>query len=144
MTWALTIIGLRWMSRSDNGPSPALAVVTGNVLALLLCLRWALPVGAPHASDWLVIMYLGVFQVGLAYACLTVALQHVAALEASLILLLEPVLNPVWVWLIQGERPGGWALLGGAIILLATGVKALLDASRDRDFAASGRPSRST
>jgi drug/metabolite transporter (DMT)-like permease len=47
-------------------------------------------------------------------------MRHVTALEANTLLLLEPALNPVWVWLVQGERPGPWAISGGAIILLAT------------------------
>jgi drug/metabolite transporter (DMT)-like permease len=54
-------------------------------------------------------------------------LRHVPALEASLLLLVEPVLNPVWAWAVQGERPGTWALCGGAIILAATGLKARFD-----------------
>jgi len=45
------------------------------------------------------------------------ALRQVPALEASLLLLAEPALNPVWAWLAHGERPGGWALAGGALIL---------------------------
>jgi drug/metabolite transporter (DMT)-like permease len=50
----------------------------------------------------------------------------VPALEASLILLIEPVLNPVWAWLVHGERPGTWSLLGGALILTAATLKTLL------------------
>jgi DME family drug/metabolite transporter len=50
-------------------------------------------------------------------------LRVVPVLEASLLLLLEPVLNPLWVWLLHGERPGPWSLLGGAAILVATAVK---------------------
>ena len=51
------------------------------------------------------------------------------ALEASLLLLLEPVLNPVWAWIAHGERPGAWSLAGGAVILLATLGKTWLDAA---------------
>jgi len=47
-------------------------------------------------------------------------LAHVPALEASLLLLLEPVLNPIWTWLVHGEEPGIWTLLAGAWILIAT------------------------
>jgi drug/metabolite transporter (DMT)-like permease len=77
---------------------------------------------ATHATwqDAGVILYLGIFQIGLAYACLTLGLRHVPALEASLLLLLEPVLNPVWTWLVHAERPSSWALTGGAIILTAS------------------------
>jgi drug/metabolite transporter (DMT)-like permease len=79
-----------------------------------------------------VIGYLGVFQIALAYVLVTSALRHIPALEASLILLIEPVLNPVWAWIFQGERPGAWALLGGGIILGATTLKGWLDARMRR------------
>jgi DME family drug/metabolite transporter len=75
--------------------------------------------------DWGVVVYLGVFQIGLAYALLVRATPHVRALELSLLLLLEPVLNPVWTYLRLGERPGVFALIGGAIILGATILRAL-------------------
>ena len=50
------------------------------------------------------------------------------ALEASLLLLLEPVLNPIWAWLVHGEAPGQWALVGGAIIMVATTARTAWDA----------------
>ncbi len=50
------------------------------------------------------------------------------ALEASLLLLLEPVLNPIWAWLVHGEQPGHWALVGGAIIMVATTARTAWDA----------------
>jgi drug/metabolite transporter (DMT)-like permease len=74
-----------------------------------------------------VILYLGVLQIGLAYTFLTGAMKVTPALEASLLLLVEPVFNPLWAWLVQGERPGGWALAGGALIIAATALKAWLD-----------------
>ena len=56
----------------------------------------------------------------LAYVCLTRSLKHVPGLEASTLLLVEPVFNPLWTWMLQGERPGAGALLGGALIILST------------------------
>jgi len=79
-------------------------------------------------GDWTVVIYLGVFQIAVAYVLVTSGLTHIPALEASLILLIEPVLNPVWSWLFHGERPSPWALLGGVLILGATMFKALIDA----------------
>jgi len=131
--WALTVCGLRWMGAAggEHG-SPVAAVVSGNLTAFLVALPMALPLG-PHAPvDWAVIIYLGVFQIALAYVLVTSALRRIPALEASLILLIEPVLNPVWAWLFQGEQPGAWALLGGAIILGATTLKGWLDARAQR------------
>jgi drug/metabolite transporter (DMT)-like permease len=131
--WALTVCGLRWMGAADGEHgSPVAAVVSGNLTAFLVALPLALPL-RPHAPlDWAVIIYLGVFQIALAYVLVTSALRHFRALEASLILLIEPVLNPVWAWVFQGERPGTWALLGGATILGATTVKGWLDARAQR------------
>ena len=81
-------------------------------------------------GDWAVIVYLGVFQIGLAYALLTRAIPHVPALEVSLLLFLEPALNPLFAWAIHGESPTRWALLGGLIIIGATAAKAWFDARR--------------
>jgi len=131
--WALTVCGLRWMGAAggEHG-SPVAAVVSGNLTAFLVALPMALPLGSHAPVDWAVIIYLGVFQIALAYVLVTSALRRIPALEASLILLIEPVLNPVWAWLFQGEQPGAWALLGGAIILGATTLKGWLDARAQR------------
>lgn len=131
--WALTVCGLRWMGAAEEAHgSPVAAVVSGNLTAFLVSLPFALPLGPHAAADWAVIAYLGIFQIALAYVLVTSGLRHIPALEASLILLIEPVLNPVWAWAFQGERPGGWALLGGAIILGATTFKGWLDARASR------------
>jgi drug/metabolite transporter (DMT)-like permease len=126
--WALTVLGLRWLARAEGDDAPtAHAIVLGNVVACVACLPWALPVAESTAADWAVIVYLGVFQIGVAYALLARGLAHVPALEASLLLLLEPVLNPLWAWLAHGERPSALTLAAGAVILSATAVKVLAD-----------------
>ena len=78
-----------------------------------MCLPLGWPIAGAVAVDWVALVWLGVFQIGLAYLCLSKGVRHVTALEASLLLLAEPVLNPVWAWLAHGERPGRWALAGG-------------------------------
>jgi len=131
--WAVTVCGLRWMGAAGGGHgSPAAAVASGNLTAFLVALPMALPVGTHSIADWGIVAYLGVFQIAVAYLFVTRALAVIPALEASLILLVEPVLNPVWAWLVHGERPGPWALLGGAVILGATTVKGWLDARAGR------------
>jgi drug/metabolite transporter (DMT)-like permease len=126
VTWALTLLGLRWAERTRAGIGLS-AVVAGNVLACLAVLPfiWPLPEASP--IEWATLVYLGVFQIALAYVCLTRAMAHLSALEVSLLLLLEPVLNPVWTWLVRGERPGAWVLVGGAVIIAATAIKAVRD-----------------
>jgi drug/metabolite transporter (DMT)-like permease len=124
LSWALTVLGLRWINRSGRRPGPAL--VTGNLLACALTLPLALPVAA-GAADWAVVGYLGVFQIALAYLLVTSGLRLLTAFEGILLLLVEPVLNPLWAALLHGERPGGWAVLGGAIVLGATAGKTIAD-----------------
>jgi len=119
VTWALTVMAVRWISR-DPSASIGAMLVTGNALACLICLPLALPVAHATAADWAVIAYLGVFQIGAAYVLVSAGMRHLTALAGMLLLLLEPVLNPLWAGLIQGERPSNWSLLGGAIVLAAT------------------------
>jgi DME family drug/metabolite transporter len=121
--WALTVCGLRWLTAKPGRGSPVAAVTSGNLTAFLVTLPLGLPLGAHSAAEWSVLVYLGVFQIALAYVLVTSAIAHIPALEASMILLIEPALNPVWAWLMQGEVPGIWAMIGGAIILGATTAK---------------------
>jgi drug/metabolite transporter, DME family len=119
--WALTIAGIRWIARHRPvGESTLAHIVTGNLIACAVALPMALPSMHVTATDWLVIVYLGVVQIGVAYACMTAGLRRVTAFEASTIMLIEPVLNPLWAWFVHNERPSALALTGGAVILLAT------------------------
>lgn len=129
--WALTVVGLRFLSRGEaSRGAGAAAALWGNVVAVVACLPGALaaPLGGIRPLDGALLAYLGIFQIGLAYVFLTRALERVPAFEASLLLLLEPVLNPVWAWLVHRETPSAWSWTGGAVILAATAVKAWLDA----------------
>ena len=132
VAWAVTVTGYRWLARqrsehsAGHGPIAA-AAACGNLIVFLVCLPGALPFAAGRATDWLIVIYLGVFQLGLAYVFLSRAITRVPALEASLFLLVEPVLSPVWAWLAHGETPGSLAVIGGAVILTATVLKAWTD-----------------
>lgn len=131
LAWALTLVALRIIGRGDANTTDAVApVVAGNVLAVLVALPFALPFPRATAGEWLTLLYLGVFQIGLAYICLAGAIRRLPALEISLLLLLEPVLNPVWTWIIRSEEPGRWTMIGGAVIVGATVIKLWVDARR--------------
>ncbi|HSD11665.1 MAG TPA: DMT family transporter, partial [Candidatus Binatia bacterium] len=129
LTWALTVVGLRWLGRGDAHATRT-TLIAGNALAFVGCLPLALPLPSVPIGEWLLVAYLGTFQIGLAYALLARGLPYVPALEATLLLLLEPVLNPIWAWLVHGEVPNAWSLAGGSVILLATLVKTVADARR--------------
>jgi drug/metabolite transporter (DMT)-like permease len=123
ITYALMLMGLRWMG--TRGGNPSAAVAFGNLCALLISLPMMLPLGAHGAGDWAIVGYLGIFQIGVAYTLLTRAVPHVPALEMSLLLFLEPAFNPILAWIFHGEVPGPWALTGGLIIMAATAYRTL-------------------
>ncbi len=100
LTWAVTLTGLRWVGkRPEDAESPAAIVAAGNFIAFAASLPMAFPVVHLAARDMVVLLYLGVFQIGLAYALLTHSIRHIPGLEAATLLLIEPVFNPVWTWL---------------------------------------------
>ncbi|MFQ5500809.1 MAG: DMT family transporter [Phycisphaerae bacterium] len=121
VSWALTIMGMRSLGRKTGGGTGAIsAVAIGNLVAFLVCLPLAWPVPTGTAGDWALVAFLGVFQIGLAYVLMTRGIAHVPALTASILLLIEPVINPIWTFFIHGELPGPWSLGGCTLILVAT------------------------
>ena len=115
LAFALAILGLRLLRQ--EGPA---ALAWGNVIAAVVTLPlW--PRGpASTNGDLALVVYLGVFQLALAYLAFSRGVSGTPAIEASLLILVEPVLNPIWTFLAMGERPGPWAIAGGAVVLLAT------------------------
>lgn len=133
VSWALTLMGLRWLGAAEGGTNATLAtVVGGNALAFLLCLPFALPVVGATAADAAVVGYLGFIQIGLAYVLMTRGISGVPAVEASMLLLLEPALNPIWAWVVHDEQPGVLPLLGGAVIMVAMVIRARQGAEVNR------------
>ncbi|HEX5054214.1 MAG TPA: DMT family transporter [Planctomycetota bacterium] len=125
VSYALLLLGLRWLSRSGRNESTA-AIAWGNALACPLAFALMPVFGqapiAGSASDWLVILVLGSCQVGLAYALLVRAIEQVPAARASLLLMIEPALNPAIAFAVHGEAPhpaaiGGGVLIVGAVVL---------------------------
>jgi drug/metabolite transporter (DMT)-like permease len=125
VAFALCLIGLRRLR--ERGTS---ALVLGNLFAAAIALPLWQAGPAPRPLDLALLVYLGIFQLGLAYLCFARGIVRTPALEASLLVLLEPVLNPIWTFLFTGERPGPWATAGGAVVLAATAWRTLAPALR--------------
>ncbi|MFN0058148.1 MAG: DMT family transporter [Planctomycetota bacterium] len=138
VTWAFTVSGLRWLSVGRRAESATVepldtglcAVVAGNALACLGLLYFAMPFPDFDIKNASLVLYLGVFQIGIAYLCVSAGVKKTSAFETSLLLLAEPALNPVWVWLILGETLSPMALAGGVIIIGATTIASLLPSAR--------------
>jgi drug/metabolite transporter (DMT)-like permease len=117
-----------WMTlllRKQKHASPVESVLMGNALTALVGLPFCLQ-SRLDLSSGLSLLLLGIFQLGAPYLLYSAAIKHVTALEASLIPALEPVLNPLWVLLFVGEKPGGWAILGGITVLGAISCRGVL------------------
>ena len=105
-----------FMSRMKK-TSPVSAVLAGNLLVFLVSLPFLVQ-RLPAWSDVPPLLFLGVLQIGLAYLLYTKAVRHLTPLEIILVPIIEPLLNPVLVYLFRGEVPSTSALAGGAVILV--------------------------
>jgi drug/metabolite transporter (DMT)-like permease len=122
-------------TRSEKHGTPAATFLLGCCIGAVLGLPSLLR--APFTPLNLgMIAYLGAFQMGLALILYSAAIRHVRALEASLILTLEPILNPLWVFLVIGEAPGPLALVGALLVVLAVTLHTWAGARRDNGEAA--------
>ncbi len=121
--------------RKQKDSSPIESIILGNLLGFLISLPVMWTAGMPPAGSIVALVVLGVVQLGIPYLLYARAIPHVTALEAALIPVIEPILNPVWVMLFIGERPSPLALLGGVIVVGAVTWRAI-DSIRDRAAAA--------
>jgi drug/metabolite transporter (DMT)-like permease len=123
----ITLALLTVSMRAQKGGTPAESILLANIFTAIAGFPFVLK-EAWTVTNWLIILYLGVFQIGFSFLFFSVAIKHVPALEATLISTLEPVLNPVWVFLFIGEEPGLFALVGGLIVLGGVALNAISSA----------------
>ena len=96
-------------------------VFFGNALTTIICLPFIIQgFSSTTQVDWFIIFGLGIFQLGIPYLLYTTALKYVSALDAILVGMLEPVFNPIWVYIFVGEAMGEWALIGAALVIIGT------------------------
>lgn len=112
MTFAWLILFLR----KQKDESPVETILLGNILAALIGVPFMFE-SMPDRASWVGLILLGVVQLGIPYVLYSMIIKKLKAIEAVLIQMLEPILNPLWVLLIIGEIPGKWALLGGVIVI---------------------------
>lgn len=117
--------------RKEKAGSPVTSIILGNVIVALAGAPFMLRTPLGQGDGWQLLL-LGTLQLGLPYVLYAIAIKHVTALEATLIPLLEPVLNPLWVMLALGERPGPWAVVGAALVLGAVLARGALMISGKR------------
>jgi drug/metabolite transporter (DMT)-like permease len=117
--FALFLLLLR--HQRESAANRASSVIYGNLIICLVTLpAFARAAGSLTVRDVLIVSYLGVVQIGLAYTLFTLGIARgVRSLDAGVVGYIEPMLNPVWVFLFLGERPSKWAVVGGCVIIAA-------------------------
>lgn len=102
------------------------AIFWGNIFVAIICTPFLIELESISFGDLWMVSFLGVFQIAAAYAVFTYGIKRIIAVEASIISMLEPVLNPVWVFLGYGEVPTIYAIIGGIIIISAISIRTLI------------------
>jgi drug/metabolite transporter (DMT)-like permease len=113
--------------RRQKAGVPGNTVLLGNLLGVLIGMPFLLRETFTPSSIGM-ILYLGIFQIGISFVCYSIAIKSLQALESTLILTMEPILNPLWVFLVIGEVPGRLASVGGALVLGAVAGRAIISA----------------
>ncbi len=118
---AALILSLKVSNRSEQMSG----ILLGNIWVVLITLPWFLKSMHPSLDENLMLAFLGFIQIGLGYLLFTYGQRRIPAIESSLIALLEPILNPIWVLIGYHEIPSGWSLIGGGIILTTLALRML-------------------
>jgi drug/metabolite transporter (DMT)-like permease len=122
-------IAFAWLAlclRKQKDGSPLESLILGNILTAIIGLPFIIDTGIPSQQSMIALFVLGIFQLGIPYILYSKAVKYVSALDAVLIPILEPILNPLWVFLLLGESIGMWPMIGGAIIIVAITTRSLL------------------
>jgi drug/metabolite transporter (DMT)-like permease len=105
------------------------SIFYGNVIVALICIPFITDMNSISVQDFAMVSFLGVFQIAFAYALFSYGLKRIIAVEASIISMFEPVLNPIWVFIGYGEAPSFYAIIGGIIIISAISVRTIISGS---------------
>jgi len=114
----ISFAGVALSLRMQKDASPLESVLLGNILTAIIGIPFMLQ-SKPTTLSWVGLVLMGTIQLGLPYIIYAKAIKTVSALEATLIPVIEPIVNPIWIFLIVGEVPGKWAFIGGAIVITA-------------------------
>lgn len=121
----VALAGVTISLRFQKDEKPVETTLLGHLITAVVGIPFL--IGLSYSTgDLIGLFVLGTFQVGIAYIFYSLAVKHLTALEAILIMFLEPILNPIWVFLITGERPGPISLIGGVIVLGTVIARSLL------------------
>jgi drug/metabolite transporter (DMT)-like permease len=130
LLFSIYMVSLRFLKEFNPGTLTFL----NNLVCCLILLPWVGSELSLSLKEGWIVAVMGVVQLGIPYWLFSKGLEQISVQEASLIVLIEPVLNPIWVALIVGELPSGATLVGGLCIVGSLGFRYLWHA-RNRNLA---------
>jgi drug/metabolite transporter (DMT)-like permease len=116
-TWGFCMIFMRKLRRRGSQDAFMLAHIITFLTGLPFIFIYGFPSGNVLVSSCIGLVLLGVFQIGIPSILYARGIGSVRALSASFISMIEPLMNPVWVFLFMHEVPSVWTCIGGAVIL---------------------------
>ena len=117
--FALFSLFLKWKKQLHKSESTISIIIVGNLLVCLICLPFVYDKLLVNSTQLVILLFMGVFQLGISYLIFNEGLKYVSATESMIIAMLEAVLNPIWVFMGVGEVPTTYSIIGSIIILLA-------------------------
>lgn len=124
MTTGLSYAGFTLFMRAQKSSSPVESVIMGHTITAICGLPFMFG-SLPSIEGWVGLLYLGILQQGVSLGLYVWAIKRLGALEAILIMTLEPIFNPIWVAIGYGEIPGKWAVTGGLVVISAVTVRGI-------------------
>jgi drug/metabolite transporter (DMT)-like permease len=121
-------VAFAWLTvlmRRQRAGSPEAVILLGNLFTFLIAAPWMFPV-LRLEQNGVQLLTLGVVQLAIPYLFYSLAIRHVRALDAAIISIIEPILNPIWVMLATSEQPTLWSIVGGSIVLTTSLIRSLL------------------
>lgn len=119
ISFALFSLFLKWKKQIHKSESTIIYIITGNILVCIFCLPVVYDKLLLDSSQFLILLFMGIFQIGISYIIFNEGIKYISATESMIIAMLEAVLNPVWVFMGVGEVPSVYSIAGSVIIILA-------------------------
>lgn len=120
----ISFAGIAITLRMQKDASPLESILLGNIITAIVGIPFMFQ-AIPSPLSWVGLVLMGTIQLGLPYILYAKAIKSISALEATLIPVIEPILSPLWIFLIVGEVPGKWAIFGGIIVLFSVTARSL-------------------
>lgn len=128
----ITFAGISIFLRLQKDGNPVMSMFLGNVFSAIAGLPFMLTAGVPDFFSLLFLLLAGGLA-ALSYTLYAIASTGLSALETVLIPIIDPTLNPVWVFLFLGEAPGALSVAGACVVLISVTIRVIYGIKKDKE-----------